>query len=110
MHGERLKKIRKEHDLTQAEFGSRLGLSDSTIGMYEKNKREPGIEVLVSISKEFGVSLEWLLTGTIPESTDNLLPKDIKNIVKIYSDLPDRAQEKVKEYIEMVYNAEKNKD
>ena len=37
--GERLKLLRKALNLKQADFGARIGLSQPTIGMYEKETR-----------------------------------------------------------------------
>lgn len=61
--GERIKKIRKEFDLTQTEFANRIGSAQNTIARYEMNNRTPSASVIVLICKEFNVNEEWLRTG-----------------------------------------------
>ena len=50
-------------DITQAEFAGRIGVSQSYLSAVEHERNEVGAEVLLAISREFGKSLEWLLTG-----------------------------------------------
>ena len=60
---ERIKSIRKDQRLTQAEFGERIGIKDSTISSYEKGIRVPSDAIILSICKEFCVNEKWLRTG-----------------------------------------------
>ena len=52
---ETLKKLRKSKGLTQAELGKILGVSPSTIGMYEQGRRTPDKDALIAISNYFNV-------------------------------------------------------
>lgn len=61
---DRLKKLRKELDLTQAEFAERIGSVQNTITGYESGRRSPSNPVISSICREFGVNEEWLRNGT----------------------------------------------
>ncbi len=56
-----LKKLRKEMNVTQSELSSILGVSPSTIGMYEQGRREPDKETLLKIANFFHVSTDYLL-------------------------------------------------
>jgi len=49
--------------MTQADFASRIGVSQSYLSAVEHGRNEIGAEVLLAISREFDKSLEWLLTG-----------------------------------------------
>lgn len=60
---ERLKKLRKELDLTQQKFGERIGVKGNTIAQYEIGRNEPIDAVISLICREFNVSEEWLRTG-----------------------------------------------
>ena len=62
MH-ERIKKLRKALDLTQREFGERLGVKPNTIATYEIGRNEPIDAVISLICREFNVREEWLRTG-----------------------------------------------
>jgi transcriptional regulator with XRE-family HTH domain len=60
--GRRIRELRG-FDITQDEFAKRIGISQSFLSTVERGHVEAGAEVLLAISKEFGKSLEWLLTG-----------------------------------------------
>jgi transcriptional regulator with XRE-family HTH domain len=49
--------------MTQEEFASRVGVSQSFLSTVEHGKVEVGAAILLRISQEFGRSIEWLLTG-----------------------------------------------
>ena len=57
---ERIKSIRGR--LKQADFGKRLGISQSAVQGYEQGGIPKG-DILQRIHKEFGVNINWLLTG-----------------------------------------------
>lgn len=61
--GGRIKKVRRELELTQTEFASRLGLTQNTVTRYETGDRNPSTAVLSLIVKAYGVNEEWLRTG-----------------------------------------------
>ena len=60
---ERLKKLRKELDMTQQEFADKLGTARNNIAGYETGKRNPSNAVISLICKTFNVNEEWLRTG-----------------------------------------------
>lgn len=61
--GNRLKRLRKELDLTQEAFASRIGSVQNTITGYESGRRNPSAPVVSLICREFNVREEWLRTG-----------------------------------------------
>ena len=61
MFGEILRNLRKEKGLSQAELAEILGVSKSTVGMYEQSKRSPhSDELLMHIAGFFGVTIDYL--------------------------------------------------
>jgi len=60
--GRRIRELRG-FDMTQKEFGERIGVSQGYLSAIERGEKQIGAEVLLRISREFGKSLEWLLTG-----------------------------------------------
>jgi transcriptional regulator with XRE-family HTH domain len=62
--GRRIRELRG-FDITQEELADRLGLSQGYLSTIERGKCEIGAEVLLTISREFGKSIEWLLTGKV---------------------------------------------
>ncbi|MEG2617791.1 MAG: helix-turn-helix transcriptional regulator [Oscillospiraceae bacterium] len=62
--GERIKFLRQELDFNQTEFGKKIGLKQTAIGMYENNQRTVPDTTILLISQTYSVSLEWLRDGT----------------------------------------------
>jgi transcriptional regulator with XRE-family HTH domain len=50
-------------DQTQADFASRIGMSQSYLSALEHGGNEAGAGLLRAINPETGKSIEWLLTG-----------------------------------------------
>ena len=61
---DRIKKIRRELDLTQQEFADKLGVKRGAIANYEIGRNEPVDSVISLICREFNVNEHWLRDGT----------------------------------------------
>lgn len=62
--GERIRRLRDERELTQAEFGKLFGVAANTVSQWENRVNEPDAEVLVRIAEQFKVSVDWLIGRT----------------------------------------------
>lgn len=60
---DRIKMIRKNSNLNQTEFGSRIGVKQSAVTGYESGTRTPIDAIIISICREFNVREKWLRTG-----------------------------------------------
>jgi transcriptional regulator with XRE-family HTH domain len=60
--GRRIRELRG-FDMTQTEFARRVHVAQSYLSALERGEKEPGAAVLLAISREFGKSVDWLLTG-----------------------------------------------
>ncbi len=60
--GRRIRELRGFY-VTQEDFARRIGISQSHLSTLEHGEVEPGAEIMLRISREFGKSIEWLLTG-----------------------------------------------
>ncbi len=58
-----LKEIRKKKNLNQLKVATDLSISREAISYYENGQRSPNIEMLVTLSKYFKVSIDYLITG-----------------------------------------------
>lgn len=59
--GTRLRKLRVNKGLTQAQLAERLGLTKSVISAYERDVRLPTYDTLISITRIFNVTSDYLL-------------------------------------------------
>ena len=64
---DRLHQQRRNIGLTQLQLARELNISPSAVGMYEQGRREPSIEILLSIAKLFGVTVDTLLNVGSPQ-------------------------------------------
>ena len=59
--GDRLKSLRNRKGLSQSEFAKQIGVSKSSVNMYERGDREPNFETLEAIADYFNVDLDYLM-------------------------------------------------
>ena len=76
-----LKKLREEKGLTQSELGKELGISPSTIGMYEQGRRVPDVQILKKMSAFFNVSIDYLLEN-VNHNVPMKMPKDLNKFLQ----------------------------
>lgn len=83
---DRIKKLRKELDLTQQKFADKLGVQRNTIAMYEMGKTTPSEAIILSICREFNVNEEWLRHGTgemlVKQSPDEQIATFVGGLLK----------------------------
>ena len=68
--GSRLKLLRTNAGLTQAQLGNLVGVTKSVISYYELQERSPSPDVLIKLSQIFHVSTDELLGVSKGESVD----------------------------------------
>ena len=61
---ERLRQLRTAKDLSQFEFAKQIGISKSSVNMYERGEREPNFKMLEVIADYFNVDMDYLLGKT----------------------------------------------
>ena len=59
--GQRLKDLRNNRGISQNELSKHIGVSKSSVNMYERDEREPGFETLEAIADFFNVNMDYLL-------------------------------------------------
>lgn len=79
MLGKRIKELRKQNHLTQAELGSKLGVIKQTVSSWENDVSSPNNDTLANIASIFGVTTDYLL-GNDTSTTKQLIEcRDISN-------------------------------
>lgn len=83
-----IKKLRQEHNLSQQELADKIGMSKSSVNMYERGEREPGIETVKRIADFFDVDVDYLFgisdikkrrSFTIGEKTNRSIAHNIRH-------------------------------
>ena len=80
MLGPRIASLRQSKGISQAELAKRLHISASAVGMYEQGRREPSVEILIALSRELGVTLDYLLSGK---------PDTVRDVVALHQFVED---------------------
>ena len=108
----RIKEIRRKAELTQTQFGERIGLQQNSIARIEAGTRVPSEAVIKAICREFHIRLEWLMHGegpmNVPTASKTLdevarrysESRTFRAILDVYADLDDTSRAMFECYIE----------
>ena len=108
---ERIKKLRKDLNLTQEDFAKKIKISRSNLANIESGQVKVTDRVIWEIVEKFSVSFDWLKTGEgemYVQTTDSEIDKLCKKIgldnlgkafLIAYADLPEADRAAIKNYI-----------
>jgi transcriptional regulator with XRE-family HTH domain len=82
--GKRLRHLRRVKNISQEKLASLVGLSTGAIGAYEVDRTYPSVAVLVKISTEFQVSIDWLIKGEeAPKEAQSEESQELTSLLRI---------------------------
>lgn len=81
--GERIAMLRKERGWNQQQLADKINVSQSTLAMWETDKRRPNTDALNDLADIFNVSLDFLMYRTNKRRYYELTDKDTKDIAKL---------------------------
>lgn len=104
----RIKKLRKEKNITQIRLSIELEVSQETISAYEKGKYYPSAAILIKLRDIFGVSVDYIL-GLSDTRYDPLseadLAEDETYIINLCRKMNTSDRKRAFSYIEGFYDA-----
>ena len=77
----RIKKIRQDNNLTQAQFADKIGLSRNFVAMIEIDQREPSDRTISDICRIFDINEDWLRHGLEPMRAAKSREEEIGELV-----------------------------
>ena len=77
---ERLKQLRKERHMTQADLANALGVAKGTVSMWEMGKRNPSFEALKQLSIVFDRTMSYILGESDDPSSPELGENEIQKL------------------------------
>lgn len=82
--GQFLSELRKAQGWTQAQLGERLGVSNKTVSRWETGMYLPPVEMLLELSRLYGISINELLSGTrlTPEEYPQQAEENLRAILR----------------------------
>lgn len=105
---ERILKVLKDRNMTQAEFAKQVGIATSTISEWKKRKTNPTADKIMDICNVLQITPEQLLTGKGIEDEENITvtsrescftPYDIQ-LVQDYHGLKEEQKKRLMAYME----------
>ena len=94
MIAERIKMLREQNNMTQAQLAKSLGISRSAVNAYEQSISIPSTQYIVELARLFKVSTDYLLgldsTSTI--SVSGLSDKDVEVVYIMVHHLRDNTK------------------
>ncbi len=111
---ERIIKVLKERNMTQAEFAKQVGIASSTISEWKKKRTNPTVEKIMDICNVLEITPEQLLTGKGIEDEEEIAvsspeskftPQDIR-MVEDYHSLKEEQQKRLMAYMEALKKIE----
>src|SRR5438445_13452744 len=78
--GEKLRKIREDKGLSQAELANKAGFQPSAISHFESDRRSPSFDNLKKLADALSVTIDYLLgRETVPASAGPVAEKLFRN-------------------------------
>lgn len=89
--GLKLKVQRERNNMTRQQIAELIGVSQSIIGLYETNERLPSLPILIKLSRQYKVSIDYLVGNDTHNydfvSLEGLTDKQIQSIKTIVNGL-----------------------
>ena len=99
--GERIRRLRQDHDWSQAQLGQKLGVHQKQVSGYERSVHVPSTELLIRIAAAFDVSLDYLVSGSRGDSQRiEVADRELLRHMEAVDKLPERDREAVKAVLE----------
>lgn len=109
--GERIKKLRLNSNMTMDILAQKLNVTKSRISMWENNGTVPREEVLIQLSKLYGVSIDYLLGNEDMEGSkpENLRLNYIqRSLGKLDNERLQKAESVLKAVFEDIFDEEED--
>lgn len=105
----RLKKLREQKGLSQAEIARRLNINRITYSQYEMGRRHPDYETLNKIADFYGVSIDYLLGRKLNDEIEvvdleEVLESKTKKVVWKGKELTEEQRKSLKDMIDLIHH------
>jgi transcriptional regulator with XRE-family HTH domain len=108
---QKLKELRQERDLTQAEVAKAVGVYQRHVSAWESNRNKPSLESVMALAKFFSVSTDYLLFDNVPrEGVAAIDDFELYEYFRKTEALPKEKKDCIKTLIDGVVLTEKLKE
>ena len=81
MINEKIIEIRQKNKLSQAEFGSVLGVTQNAIGRIERGQQDVDLKMLRELAEHFDVNLQWVIMD------EDIQPADQSEVIELRTEV-----------------------
>ncbi|MGG4035278.1 helix-turn-helix transcriptional regulator [Paenibacillus cisolokensis] len=100
--GEKVRTIRKSHELNQKEFALRIGVSQGTLSDIERGVCLPSCETIIALRNRFHCDLNWLLADDeYVSSTEVRISSEESELLSIFRSLPHHEKNELLEIVQI---------
>lgn len=102
--GENIIKARKQREMSQKELASQLGITATRLNYWEKDKRDPPIQMLNLLSEALNVDVDTLIGRKSTASSTESRASEKENLfIQKYRALDERGKENVESVLDLEY-------
>ncbi|GIO15903.1 hypothetical protein J19TS2_54580 [Cohnella xylanilytica] len=100
--GDKVRTIRKSHELNQKEFALKIGVSQGTLSDIERGVCLPSCETIIALKNTFQCDLNWLLSDDVSFSpTPTYISSEELKLLTSIRALPAQEKKELYEIIEI---------
>jgi len=86
--GARIKQARETRGMTRLELAGHLGLTRSSVGLWENGANQPTLENLSRVADALSVPVEWFVADTAASAVSAATDSDISQAAAMLASLP----------------------
>jgi transcriptional regulator with XRE-family HTH domain len=106
--GERIRKLRKDLELTQNYLAEKAGITYVQIGRYERKGAIPSADVLAKIADTLNTTSDYLMNGDTGEiASRNIIDKELLSLFKAVEQLSQDDKTMIKTFIDALVTKRK---
>ncbi len=105
-----IKKIRSNSDLTMEQFAKKLGVTKSSVSMWENSNVVPREEVLRKIAVDFNVSVDRLLGVSVNEVENQTLNYIHRKLEKMDEKKLEKAEKVLRTVFDDIFDDEEDEN
>jgi len=99
--GSRLRALRQERGLSQAQLGKKVRIGSRTILSYEQGKMAPSIDVIARLARFFGTTTDDLIFDD-SSRTESMRDRELIDCLLQADQLPRRERTVIKDLVELL--------
>ena len=103
--GQRIVQIREKLRLRQKSFADQLGVTATSVSLWETDTNYPNIKTLLKIAALGDVSVGWLIAGEVPPSVETANEKEQRLLSGFRQLEKDQQQAIIDIVVDMVFRA-----